>query len=73
MSGVAALGERALVEGFVLAGARVIPAETPEAVRAAWNGLPTDIAVLLVTAQAQGALADLLPSRPELVWTVIPH
>ena len=35
---VAVLGERALVEGWALGGARVLPADSPEQVRTAWAG-----------------------------------
>ena len=46
---VAVLGERILAEGWALAGARVLAAETPTEVRAAWAALPTDVAVVLLT------------------------
>jgi vacuolar-type H+-ATPase subunit F/Vma7 len=53
---VAVLGERALVEGYALGGARVLPADSPEEVRAAWATLAPDVAVLLLTPAAAGVL-----------------
>jgi vacuolar-type H+-ATPase subunit F/Vma7 len=72
VSGIVALGERARVEGFALAGVRVEAAAGAEGVRAAWTRLPRDAAVLILTPASQEALADLLPSRPDVIWTVIP-
>jgi vacuolar-type H+-ATPase subunit F/Vma7 len=72
MSGIVALGERRRVEGFALAGVRVLVAPDAEAARAAWPGLERDVAVLLLTPGARRALADLLPSRPDIIWTVLP-
>jgi vacuolar-type H+-ATPase subunit F/Vma7 len=54
--GVAALGERARVVGFGLAGALVRVAESPDAVRAAWSALPGDVAVVVLTPAAAEAL-----------------
>lgn len=53
---VAVLGEAALVEPYALAGARVLPAATPEEVRAAWRGLGDDVLVVLLTPAAADAL-----------------
>jgi vacuolar-type H+-ATPase subunit F/Vma7 len=72
MSGIVALGARDRVEGFALAGVGVVAADDPAAVRAAWEALGPDVAVVLLTASAQAVLADLLPSRPEVIWTAIP-
>lgn len=58
---VAVLGERALVQGFALAGARVFAAESPAGVREAWAALPADVLVLVLTPAAATALA----ARPE--------
>jgi vacuolar-type H+-ATPase subunit F/Vma7 len=72
VSGIVALGARGRVEGFALAGVRVVAAGDPEAVRVAWTQLGEDVGVLLLTPAAHEALTDLLPSRPELLWTEIP-
>jgi vacuolar-type H+-ATPase subunit F/Vma7 len=59
MSRVAVLGAEREVEGYALAGALVLTAATPDAVRAAWAALPADVALVLLTAAA----ADALDSR----------
>jgi len=51
-----ALGEAARVADFALGGATVIPAEDPAAVRRSWEGLPDDVAVVVLTEQAAAAL-----------------
>jgi vacuolar-type H+-ATPase subunit F/Vma7 len=70
---VVAVGERARVEGFALAGVEVVVAEHPDEVRAAVAGLDEDVAVLLLTPLAAGAVrpsdgapssADVRPGRP---------
>jgi vacuolar-type H+-ATPase subunit F/Vma7 len=72
VSAIVALGERRLVEDFLLAGVRVVPAENEREVRAAWNALGADAAVVLLTARARDMLMDLLPLREGVIWTVIP-
>jgi vacuolar-type H+-ATPase subunit F/Vma7 len=70
---VVAVGERSRVEGFALAGAEVVVAEEPAAVRAAVAALDDDVAVLLLTPAAADAIrphdgpaapADVVPGRP---------
>jgi vacuolar-type H+-ATPase subunit F/Vma7 len=61
MSRVAVIGEPARVQGFALAGAEVCPATEPDDVRAAWAGLATDVAVVVLTPAA----ADALSGTPE--------
>lgn len=53
---VAVLGEAALVEPYALAGARVLPAGTPDEVRAAWHASADDVLVVLLTPAAAAAL-----------------
>ena len=60
MSRLAVIGEPARVQGFALAGAEVCPATGPGAVRAAWAGLATDVAVVVLTPAA----ADVLVGTP---------
>jgi vacuolar-type H+-ATPase subunit F/Vma7 len=55
---VAALGERLAVQGFGLAGALVLPADDPVAARAAWRALPADVAVVILTRAAAGAVGE---------------
>lgn len=71
MSRIAALGRWAELAGYELVGIEVVDAAEPRSVRAAWDGLPGDVAVVLLTAEARRALPDpLLPSRR--LWVVIP-
>ena len=53
---VAALGETALVQGFALAGARVVSADDGAAVRSAWRTLPPDVTVVILTPNAARVL-----------------
>lgn len=60
MAGVVVLGEEVLVTGYALAGARVLPADDPEAMLTRWAALTgTDVAVVVLTARA----AEVLGSR----------
>jgi vacuolar-type H+-ATPase subunit F/Vma7 len=57
MPRVAVIGEQTRVAGFALAGADVLPAAEPDAVRAAFAGLAPDVAVVVLTPAAAEALA----------------
>jgi hypothetical protein len=54
---IAAIGEEVLLRGLGLAGVQVLPADQPEAVRAAWRGLPDPVALVILTPAAAAALA----------------
>lgn len=74
MSRVFVLGEEVRVAGFGLAGAAVVVAEGADAVRRAWQELPGDAEVVILTPAANRALADAQapPRRLRLVmpeWT----
>ncbi|MFF5157670.1 hypothetical protein ACFY3N_15680 [Streptomyces sp. NPDC000348] len=56
MGRVAALGERARVAGLALAGAVVLVADDPDAVRRAWRSLPDGIDLVILTPAAARAL-----------------
>jgi vacuolar-type H+-ATPase subunit F/Vma7 len=58
---VAALGEQVRVQGFGLAGALVVAAESPEAVVLLWRDLPADVALVILTPAAARALGPELP------------
>lgn len=60
MGAIAAIGSRPRVQGFALAGALVVAAETPDAVRSAWDGLDTDVVLVILTPSAAAALAGRL-------------
>jgi vacuolar-type H+-ATPase subunit F/Vma7 len=53
---VAALGERSRVAGLALAGAVVVVADAPEAVRQGWRSLPGDVDLVILTSAAAEAL-----------------
>ncbi|WP_258572631.1 hypothetical protein [Streptomyces sp. KM273126] len=61
MGRVAALGERNRVAGLALAGAVVLLADDPDAVRRLWRSLPDGIDLVILTPAAAEAL------RPDLV------
>jgi vacuolar-type H+-ATPase subunit F/Vma7 len=61
----AVIGEAVRTEGFALAGAMVLTAESSEQAHAAWRSLPTDVTVVVLTASVAAWLADILPSGPE--------
>src|SRR5215467_12485494 len=60
---VVALGEEMRIRGYALAAVRVVTAERPDEVVAAWERLPPDVAVLLLTPMARSALAGRLEER----------
>jgi hypothetical protein len=70
---VVALGEWLRVGSFALAAVDVVAAESPEEVVAAWQRLPEDTAVLLLTPMARSALADRLGERPRLLHVGLPR
>ena len=72
MRRVAVLGERALVEGWALGGARVLAADSPEQVRAAWAGLGSEVAVVLLTPAAARALGAGPDQRSAPLTVVLP-
>jgi vacuolar-type H+-ATPase subunit F/Vma7 len=58
MARIAVLGAGARVGGFALAGALVLVADDPDLARAAWDSLPADVAVAVLTPAAAAALDD---------------
>jgi vacuolar-type H+-ATPase subunit F/Vma7 len=72
MSRAAVIGESARTAGFALAGALVCPAENTDEARAAWSGLPADVAVLVVTSRAAAWLGTAPRSRPDVLLVVMP-
>ncbi|MCF3142525.1 hypothetical protein [Streptomyces platensis] len=69
MGTVVAIGEGMKTSGFALVGVMVRPAEAPESVRAVWQGLPDDVALVILTSAAAAALGpDVLnAARPLMV------
>jgi vacuolar-type H+-ATPase subunit F/Vma7 len=56
MTHVPAIGARRRVTGLATAGVVVLPADDPEAVRAAWSRLPADVGLVILTPDAAAAL-----------------
>jgi vacuolar-type H+-ATPase subunit F/Vma7 len=59
VAGIAVIGAGTLVAGYGLVGAVVLAAEDDDAVRAAWDRLPEDVAVVVLTAAAARALGAM--------------
>lgn len=67
---LAALGELVRVQGYSLVGALVLPAEDDAQVRMAWEDLPDDVGIVVLTPRAASALGDLTRAE-ELPLTVV--
>ena len=73
MSRIAVLGEAVRTDAFALAGAFVIAADSPDAVRTAWRSLPDDVAVVVMTPLAADALGDAVADvRENLLIVTLP-
>jgi vacuolar-type H+-ATPase subunit F/Vma7 len=72
VSRIAALGGWTELAGYALAGVEVVDVSDPKAVRRAWEGLPDDVIVVLLTAEARRALPDPILPR-ERLWAVLPE
>jgi vacuolar-type H+-ATPase subunit F/Vma7 len=72
MARAAVIGEATRTAGFTLAGAVVYPAENADQARAAWSGLPADVAVLVVTPRAAAWLGTAPRARRDLLLVVMP-
>jgi vacuolar-type H+-ATPase subunit F/Vma7 len=71
MSRAAVIGEALRVQGFALAGVVVCPAEGQGEARAAWQSLPPDIAVVVLTAAAAAWIGEDLKRRPDVLPVVM--
>jgi vacuolar-type H+-ATPase subunit F/Vma7 len=70
MSRIVAIGERERVRALAFAGVHVAAADDPDAVRAAWEGLPDDVGLVILTSAARDVVA---PSKQdERLWVVMP-
>jgi vacuolar-type H+-ATPase subunit F/Vma7 len=72
MPRAAVIGEMVRVRGYGLAGAVVYPAEDADQARAAWRSLPSDIAVVVLTARAAAWLGEAPQPREGLLPVVMP-
>jgi vacuolar-type H+-ATPase subunit F/Vma7 len=75
LTAVAAIGERERVSGFALAGVLVAAADDAESARAAWEALPIEVGVVILTPAAHAALVSerLLARDGARLWTVMPE
>ncbi|WP_024285177.1 hypothetical protein [Cellulomonas sp. KRMCY2] len=69
---VAAVGERALLEGYPLAGVLLVAAETADAVRLAWSSLPSAVGVVVLTPRAAAALGEATTDPRSPMTVVLP-
>ena len=58
MTQVAAIGRPSEVAGLALAGALVRPARTTEEARAAWQSLPAEVGIVILTEETARAVAE---------------
>jgi vacuolar-type H+-ATPase subunit F/Vma7 len=72
MARVAVIGETLRVQGYALAGAAVCAADDEDDVLRAWQALPDDVAVVVLTARATGWLGDEIARRPDVLPVVMP-
>lgn len=63
MSRIVVFGEPPRVDGWALGGALVVAATGADEVRRAWDGLPADIEVVVVTPGAREQLGDRVAGR----------
>jgi vacuolar-type H+-ATPase subunit F/Vma7 len=71
VSRVVALGEAARVAGFALAGVTVLESDAGGPL-AAWDRLPDDTGLVVLTPMAADALAGHLRHDDRLLWAVLP-
>ncbi len=71
MSAIVAIGEPALIEGYALAGVRVLAAEGADEVRRAWESLTRTTGLVILTAAAGTHLGDE-PGREMPLTVVMP-
>jgi vacuolar-type H+-ATPase subunit F/Vma7 len=73
MGRIVVLGETVAVEGFALAGATVFSADDAEAVRRAWETLPADAVIVVLTASAAEVLGEATSAgRADLLTIAMP-
>ena len=72
MSRLYALGEAVRVSGFALAGATVLVADDPDAVRRAWASLPDDAVVVLTSRAARAITGSDVPTYGRLTAVMPP-
>ena len=69
---VAVIGAEAVIAGWGLAGARLVPAEGTEQVHRAWAALDTDVGMVILTADAAASLTDVTVGSSGPLTVVLP-
>jgi vacuolar-type H+-ATPase subunit F/Vma7 len=72
VSTVVALGDSHELEGFALVGAVVIRAAGDAAISAAWNGLDTDVGLVILSPDAAKILGSRLGERTDVLTVTMP-
>jgi vacuolar-type H+-ATPase subunit F/Vma7 len=74
-SRIAAIGERARIDPFALAGVLITPANDADSMLAAWEALPAEVGVVVLTPAAYGALSSkgVLARPGPRLWAVMPE
>ncbi|MGW3472142.1 hypothetical protein ACWDKQ_27585 [Saccharopolyspora sp. NPDC000995] len=72
MGTVVAIGERARMQGWGLAGVEVLGGEDPAAVQQSWDSLGEVVSVVILTPAAAEALADRLDGSALPLVVVMP-
>jgi len=73
MARVAVIGEPLRIYGYGLAGAVLCPVSDQEQAARAWQDLPGDVAVAVLTASAARWLASDIASRPDVLRVLLPE
>lgn len=71
MSAIIGIGATHELEGFALAGVRIIPAATDEEAILAWSGLGDDVGLVLLSCAAADSLGSLIAARDEILTAVM--
>jgi vacuolar-type H+-ATPase subunit F/Vma7 len=69
---IAAIGERALLDGFRLAGVSVFAGTTDEEILRAWRALPQSTAIVILTPRAARTLQPFLAASDSPLTVVLP-
>jgi vacuolar-type H+-ATPase subunit F/Vma7 len=72
MNTVVALGSSDDLDGFALAGVRVVVTTTERAVTEAWSELDRDVGLVILSADAAHTLATVLDDRADVLTVVMP-
>lgn len=69
---IVVIGDVATISGFALAGATVRSAEDPDDALRAWNDLPEETSVVLLTPEAAAAIGERPAPRDDVLRVVLP-